>query len=252
MKGVELFTELFEVVVEGDAGTTVKDIVPVALGIEVIEEETTEKAVFGIFDERTDLLGRACEQGGKAGRLDADIFLVFSADVGDSLVMEGFAEAVRVVAVVGVKGVGEGVALGLEHKTDAIVLVQSLIHGCGGGVCRDEQEAERAVREPSRRMSASLSLSATATIFLRYSGRWSRILSENVGRSSSFSGIITLSVLSTLSGDDVDNYDNLIISGRVETCIPASLASWKNVFMVMPEPWARTQRSYCESVFSCV
>lgn len=89
------------------------------------------------------MLGRACEQGGEAGRLDADIFLVFSADVGDGFVVEGFAEAVRVVAVVGVEGVGESVALGLEHKTDAIVLVQSLIHGCGGGVCRDEQEAER-------------------------------------------------------------------------------------------------------------
>lgn len=37
MEGMELFTELLEVVVEGDAGTTIKDIVPVALGIEVIE-----------------------------------------------------------------------------------------------------------------------------------------------------------------------------------------------------------------------
>lgn len=51
VKGVELFAELFEVVIEGDAGTTVKDIVLVALGIEVIEEETAEKAVLGIFDE---------------------------------------------------------------------------------------------------------------------------------------------------------------------------------------------------------
>ena len=60
------------------------------------------------------MLGRACEQGGEAGRLDADIFLVFSADVGDGFVVECFAESVGVVAVVGVEGVGEGVALGLH------------------------------------------------------------------------------------------------------------------------------------------
>lgn len=89
------------------------------------------------------MLGRACEQGGEAGRLDADIFLVFSADVGDGFVVECFAESVGVVAVVGVEGVGEGVALGLEHQADAVVLVQCLIDGRGGGVCRDEQEAER-------------------------------------------------------------------------------------------------------------
>ena len=89
------------------------------------------------------MLGRACEQGGEAGRLDADIFLVFSADVGDGFVVECFAESVGVVAVVGVEGVGEGVALGLEHQADAVVLVQCLIDGRGGGVSRDKQEAER-------------------------------------------------------------------------------------------------------------
>lgn len=45
--------------------------------------------------------------------------------------VEGFAEAVGVVAVVGVEGIGEGVALGLEHQADAVVLVQGLIDGRG-------------------------------------------------------------------------------------------------------------------------
>lgn len=57
--------------------------------------------------------------------------------------MEGFAEAVGIVAIVGVEGVGEGVALGLEHQAYAVVLVQGLIDGCGGGVGWDKQEAER-------------------------------------------------------------------------------------------------------------
>ena len=57
--------------------------------------------------------------------------------------MEGFAEAVGVVAVVGVEGVGEGVALGLEHQADTVVFVQGLIDGGGGGVGRDKQETER-------------------------------------------------------------------------------------------------------------
>lgn len=48
---MELFAELLEVVVKGDAGATVEHVVPVALGIEVIEEETAEKSVLGILDE---------------------------------------------------------------------------------------------------------------------------------------------------------------------------------------------------------
>ena len=39
MEGVELFAELLEVVVKGNAGATVEHVVPVALGIEVIEED---------------------------------------------------------------------------------------------------------------------------------------------------------------------------------------------------------------------
>lgn len=57
--------------------------------------------------------------------------------------VEGFTKAVGVVAIVGVKGVGKSVALGLEHQADAVVLVQGLIDGCGGGVGRDKQETER-------------------------------------------------------------------------------------------------------------
>ena len=112
---------------------------PVALGIEVIENETAEKTVFGILDERANLLGRAREECGEAGRLDAYIFLVLSADIGDGFVVEGFAEAVGVIAIVGVEGVGERVALGLEHQAVAVALVQGLIDGSGGGVCWDSR-----------------------------------------------------------------------------------------------------------------
>ena len=114
------------------------------------------------------------------------------------------------------------------------------------------RQAEKAVREPSRRMSASFSLSATSTIFLRICGSCEATLSENVGRFSSGCGVIMLSVLSMLSGDDFDNCDDLMICllWWLLMEIHASFASWKRVLMVMPVPWERKQRLYWVSV-SC-
>ena len=57
--------------------------------------------------------------------------------------MEGFAEAVGVVAEVGVEGVGQGVAFGLEEEADTVVLGKGLIDDRGGAVGRDEQREER-------------------------------------------------------------------------------------------------------------
>lgn len=70
-----------------------------------------------------------------------------------------------------------------------------------------------------------------------------------MGSSSSGWDIIILSVLSILSPDSFDDFDNLIISGRTLTEMPASLASWKKVLMVTPVPWARRHLSYWSSVF---
>lgn len=143
VQGVELFANLTEVFVEGHSAAGIEDVVPFALGIEVVEHKAGEEAVLGVLDEAADLGGRAGEEGGEAGRFDADIFLVLAADVGDGFVVEGFAEAVGVVAVVGVEGVGESVAFCLEHQAFAVVLVERLIDGGGAGVGRDEEKAQR-------------------------------------------------------------------------------------------------------------
>ena len=128
---VELLAESLEVFVEGGVGAAAEDIVPDETEVEDIEDETAEESVLGIGDEVEDLAGRACEQGRETRVADVDIFTVFAADVGDGLVVEGFAEAIGVVAVVGAEGVGEGVALGLEHQPLAVVVAQNLID-CGG------------------------------------------------------------------------------------------------------------------------
>ena len=53
------------------------------------------------------------------------------------------AEVVGVVAVVGVEGVGQGVALGLEHDAATVVLAEDLNEGGGAGVGREEEHPER-------------------------------------------------------------------------------------------------------------
>ena len=53
--------------------------------------------------------------------LEVDIFTVFSPDVGYGFVVEGFAEAVGVVAIVRGEGIGESITFGFEH--DALTVV---------------------------------------------------------------------------------------------------------------------------------
>ena len=57
--------------------------------------------------------------------------------------VEGLAESVGVVAVVGGKGVGEGVSFGLEHNALAVVVSKNLIDGSGAGVGGDKEHPER-------------------------------------------------------------------------------------------------------------
>ena len=50
-----------------------------------------------------------------------------------------FPESVRVVAQVGIEGVGQGVAFCLEQKADTVVLGKRLIDHGGGAIGRKEQ-----------------------------------------------------------------------------------------------------------------
>lgn len=45
--------------------------------------------------------------------------------------MEGFAEAIGEIAVVGLESVGEGVAFGFEDEAYATIVVKNLINGSG-------------------------------------------------------------------------------------------------------------------------
>lgn len=56
--------------------------------------------------------------------------------------MESLAEAIGEVAIIGLEGVGEGVALGFEDDADALVVVEHLIDSGGGAVGRDEKGAD--------------------------------------------------------------------------------------------------------------
>ena len=120
-----------KVVFKGIAAGFGEDIIPDKSGVEVVEEEAAEEAVFRIDDEVQDLPGCARENRGQSWVLDVHIFTVFATDIGDSLVVEGLAETVGVVAVVGAEGVCEGVAFCLEHKSLAAIVIEDLID-CGG------------------------------------------------------------------------------------------------------------------------
>ena len=132
-----------EVVFKGVVAGFGEDVVPDKFGVEVVEEESAEEAVLRIGDEVQDLPGRAGEDCGQSQVLDVNIFPVFAADVGDGFVVECFAEAVGVVAVVGAEGVCEGVAFCLEHKSLAAIVIEELIYSCGLGVGRDEEHTHR-------------------------------------------------------------------------------------------------------------
>ena len=56
--------------------------------------------------------------------------------------VEGLAEAVGEVAVVGGKDVGQCVAFGLEHQCVSAVIGEDLIDGGGGAVGRDDEHPE--------------------------------------------------------------------------------------------------------------
>ena len=115
------------------------------------------------------------------------------------------------------------------------------------------RQAERTVREPRRRMSASGSELAAAVIFWRKAGRSERMSGVNAGMGS-WSVKSTESTVSTISAgvDSVDIVDIVDLGRGTETEMPWSFASWKKVRMVMPWPLALRQRSYCRSVSSWV
>lgn len=128
---VVVLAEGCKVVFKGIVAGFGEDIIPDKFGVEVVEEEAAEEAVFRIGDEVQNLPRCAGEDCGQSRVLDVYIFTVFATDIGDSLVVEGLAETVGVVAVVGAEGVCESVAFRLEHKSLAAIVIEDLID-CGG------------------------------------------------------------------------------------------------------------------------
>ena len=139
----ESFADFLETVVSGAAVGGGKDVVPDEFGGHGIEHETAEKSVFGVGDEVENLLRRTRQDGGKLGAQDFNILMILFSQIGNGFMVEGLAEAVGVVAKVGVESVGQGVAFGLKEQADAFVFRQSLIDDGGGAVGWDEQGEER-------------------------------------------------------------------------------------------------------------
>lgn len=106
VKVVELPAECLKMSVKGGVGVGAEDIVPDEAEVEEVEYEAAEEAVLGIGDEVENLSRCSGEERREARALDIHIFAVLAADVGDGLVMEGLAEAVGIVAVVGAECVG--------------------------------------------------------------------------------------------------------------------------------------------------
>ena len=133
----KLLPELIEILVE--RLFFLKDIAPRENEVHLVEHETAEQTVFGVVYQRCDLARSARENGRQARAFKLDKLTVFAASVGDKLVMECLAETIGEIAIVGLKGVGKGVAFGLENETYAVVVVQHLIDSSGAAVARNQK-----------------------------------------------------------------------------------------------------------------
>lgn len=139
MKLEEVVAYLLKKLISRRAVGLVEHIMPNDFGGHDIEDETAEEAIFGRGNEVEDLLGRAGEDGTELGLDDFDILTILLTEVRNGFVMEGFAEAVGIVAKVGIKSVGLCVALRLEEQPYPIVLRQRLIDHSGCAVGRDKE-----------------------------------------------------------------------------------------------------------------
>ena len=118
-----------------------KDIVPHGAQGQVIEQEAREEAVLGIGYQRGNLPGCAAEQHRQAGLGYLYVFAVFAAVIGNGFVVEGFAKAVAIVAVLAAEGGGQGITLGFEHQGLTVVIVQCLKEGGSRAVGGQEEHA---------------------------------------------------------------------------------------------------------------
>ena len=133
----KLLPELIEIIVK--RFFFFKNIAPRENEVHFVEYETAEQTVFSVVYQRCDLAWSAGENGRQARTFKLDKLAIFAASVGDKLVMECLAETIGEIAVVGLKGVGKGVALGLENETYAVVVVQHLIDSSGAAVARNQK-----------------------------------------------------------------------------------------------------------------
>ena len=142
VEGEVFFAKGCKVFVEVAAGAFCKDVFPDELSFQMEEHEAGEESVFRGFDEGTDLLRCAGEDGGELRMLQVHVLVSSTAVVGCRFVVEEFSEAVGEVAVVAGKGVGKGVTFGFEDEAFFVVIGKDLIDGCRRGVGRDKEHCE--------------------------------------------------------------------------------------------------------------
>ena len=112
---------------------------PLQTEVHVVKNEAAEQAVLRVRNQRSNLPGCAGQNSGEFRLQQFHKLPVLAPGIGYRLMMEGFSESVAVVAIVGGKDIGQGVALGLEHQAAAVVLAQDLINHCCTGVGRDDE-----------------------------------------------------------------------------------------------------------------
>ena len=129
-------------VVQGFSISFIQDIEPDEGFVQAVEEEAGEEPVLYAGHQIGNLLGRAGEDGGNTGLLDADVFPFRAAKVRDRLVLEALAKALGEVSEVLTEAGSKNVAFGLKEETLAFILVEGLIDGGGAAVGWDEEKAD--------------------------------------------------------------------------------------------------------------
>ena len=99
---------------------------PFELEVHAVENEAGEESVLCVRYQRGNLPGCAGKDGGQFRLHQLHELPVLAPGVGYRLMVECFPESVAVVAVVGSKDVGQGIALRLEHQAAAVILGKDL------------------------------------------------------------------------------------------------------------------------------
>ena len=105
----------------------------------VVEQLAGEKSVLRRRDEGSHLCGCPRKQDGKKDSLHFPVFLIGTSVVGQSVMVEGFAERVAPMAVFGTDGGGDGVRFGFADESCSVGVHDILQNAGAAVVARDKK-----------------------------------------------------------------------------------------------------------------